>query len=88
MKIANILLNSVNKRLQAKGLSLDVPDEVIEYIVGKGTNFEYGARPLRRFIEQEIEDRIAEKLLLGELDEHGKIKVELNNNELEFSMEK
>ena len=88
IKIAHILLNNINKRLEARGLTLEIPDDVVEYIVGKGSNMEYGARPLRRYIEQQIEDRIAEKLLLGELDEKGKIKVFLNGDQIDFKMDK
>ena len=84
--ITNVMLNNVCKRLSAKGINLEIGDDVIEYIVGKGSNLEYGARPLRRFIEQEIEDKIAEKLLLGELDDHGTISITLKNNELYFEM--
>ena len=88
IKIAHILLNNINKRLEARGLTLEIPDDVVEYIVGKGSNMEYGARPLRRYIEQQIEDRIAEKLLLGELEEKGKIKVFLNGDQIDFKMDK
>ena len=88
LKIAHILLNNINKRLEARGLTLEIPDDVVEYIVGKGSNMEYGARPLRRYIEQQIEDRIAEKLLLGELEEKGNIKVFLNGDQIDFKMDK
>ena len=88
LKIAHILLNNINKRLEARGLTLEIPDDVVEYIVGKGSNMEYGARPLRRYIEQQIEDRIAEKLLLGELEEKGKVKVFLNGDQIDFKMDK
>ena len=45
------------------------------------------ALPFRRFIEQEIEDRIAEKILLGELNDKGKIKAVLNGDHLDFEQE-
>ncbi len=85
VKIANIMLENINKRLQAKGLSVDVEDEAVDYIVAKGSNLIYGARPLKRFIEQEIEDRVAEKILLGELPDTGTIVVTLSGNELLFT---
>ena len=88
IKIANILLANINKRLASRGLKLEIDDDVVDFIVGKGSNLEYGARPLRRFVEQEIEDRIAEKLLLGELEDKGTIKVSLKDGDLEFSMKK
>ena len=79
------MLENINKRLQAKGLSIDVEDEAVDYIVAKGSNLIYGARPLKRFIEQEIEDRVAEKILLGELPDTGTIVVTLSGNELLFT---
>ena len=85
--ISNIMLENINKRLAASGLMLDVEDEAIEYIVAKGSNLIYGARPLKRFIEQEIEDRVAEKILLGELPDHGTIIVSLSGDELLFTAE-
>ncbi len=85
--ISNIMLENINKRLSASGLMLDVEDEAIEYIVAKGSNLIYGARPLKRFIEQEIEDRVAEKILLGELPDHGTIIVSLSGDELLFTAE-
>ncbi len=85
MKIAEILIDGINKRLSAKGLKLLVDKEAIDYIVAKGSNLIYGARPLKRFIEQEIEDRIAENILLGKLSNHGTIHVGLNGNELTFN---
>ncbi len=87
IKISDILLANINKRLSAKNLSLKVDNSAIDYIVSKGANLIYGARPLKRFIEQEIEDRIAEKILLGKLPDHGVIEVTLSGNELVFNSE-
>lgn len=84
IKISDILIEGINKRLKAKNLQLDVDKKAIDYIVAKGSNLIYGARPLKRFIEQEIEDKIAEKILLGELPNQGKIRVELCEDKLVF----
>ena len=45
---------------------------------------EYGARPLKRFIQQEIEDQIAEKILLGQLEREGTIIIDVENGKLTF----
>ncbi len=82
MKISNIMISGINKRL--KGLQINVSPEAIDFIVAKGSNLIYGARPLKRFIEQEIEDKIAEKILLGKLPDKGLIEVGLNGTELTF----
>ena len=85
VKIANILLDGINKRLSAKNLEIDMEQDAIDFIVAKGSNLVYGARPLKRFIEQEIEDKIAEKILLGELKDHGTIFVSVKGDKLEFN---
>ena len=87
-KITNIMLDNINKRLASKNLSIDMDQDAIDFIVAKGSNLSYGARPLKRFIEQEIEDRIAEKILLGQLKEHGTIIVSVNGDKLEFNSDK
>ena len=88
VKIAQIILSNVNKRLSERNLKLKIDDKAIDYIVAKGSNITYGARPLKRFIEQEIEDKIAEKILLGQLPDHGTIEVELDGDQLVFHTSK
>jgi ATP-dependent Clp protease ATP-binding subunit ClpC len=64
-KIVDIELTKVVKRLKEKGLALAVGDEAKEFLIEKGTSLEYGARPLRRAIENLLEDPLAEDLLRG-----------------------
>ena len=85
VKITNIMLDNINNRLRAKNLEIDMEQDAIDFIVAKGSNLSYGARPLKRFIEQEIEDRIAEKILLGELKDHGRIVVAVDGDKLTFN---
>jgi ATP-dependent Clp protease ATP-binding subunit ClpC len=65
-RIIDIELSKVSKRLLEKGLKLVLTDEAKDFLIDKGTSLEYGARPLRRAIEQYLEDPLAEKLLHGE----------------------
>ena len=88
VKIAKILLANINKRLQEKNLSLKMTEEALDFIVQKGSNSEYGARPLKRFLQQEVEDRIAEKILLGELSDSGDIIIDFDGKNLIFVSEK
>ena len=85
IKIAKILIKNINKRLKEKNLSLKMTEDALEFIVSKGSNIEYGARPLKRFIQQEVEDQIAEKILLGQLDKEGEIVIDVENNKLSFT---
>ncbi len=64
-EIVNMELGKVSKRLVEKGIKLTVTEEAKEYLISKGSSTEYGARPLRRAIEQYLEDMLAEELLKG-----------------------
>ena len=85
VKIAKILIKNINKRLKEKNLSLKMTEGAFKFIVEKGSNLEYGARPLKRYIQQEIEDQIAEKILLGQLNNEGEIIINVENNKLTFT---
>jgi ATP-dependent Clp protease ATP-binding subunit ClpC len=61
----NMELAKVSKRLTEKGLKLVVSDEAKDFLIEKGSSLEFGARPLRRAIEQHLEDMLAEELLKG-----------------------
>jgi ATP-dependent Clp protease ATP-binding subunit ClpC len=69
-RIIDIELAKVKKRLADKDLALEMTDDAKEFLIDKGTSLEYGARPLRRAIEQFLEDPLAEDLLRGTF--HGK----------------
>tara|TARA_R110002049_G_scaffold4601_5_gene32063 strand:- start:99305 stop:101869 length:2565 start_codon:yes stop_codon:yes gene_type:complete len=58
-------LSKVRERLLERGLAIELTDEAKEFLVKKGSNLDYGARPLRRAIEQRIEDPLSEELLRG-----------------------
>jgi ATP-dependent Clp protease ATP-binding subunit ClpC len=64
-QIVDIELAKVAKRLKEKGFTLELTSEAKEVLIEKGTNTEYGARPLRRAIENLLEDPLAEDLLRG-----------------------
>ena len=85
VKIAKILISNINKRLKEKNLSLKITEDALTFIVEKGSNSEYGARPLKRYIQQEVEDQIAEKILLGELKNEGEIIIDEQDGKLTFT---
>ena len=58
-------LSKVRERLKERGFDLILTDEAKEFLISKGSNLDYGARPLRRAIESRIEDPLAEELLRG-----------------------
>ena len=61
--ITRILINQLQKRAFANGLVLEIDDKVIDFIANKGFSTQYGARPIKRLIQKEIEDKVAEMVL-------------------------
>ena len=82
--IAGIMLDKFATMLMSKGIELDITPDALEYIVDKGYDVEFGARPLRRVIEQEIEDAIAEGLVSGALANRDKVTVDLIYGEIKI----
>jgi ATP-dependent Clp protease ATP-binding subunit ClpC len=64
-KVIDFELHKVRDRLRERGYEIDLTEEAKEFIIKQGSNLDYGARPLRRAIEQRIEDPLAEELLRG-----------------------
>jgi len=59
-------LGKVRERLSERGLKLKLSDEAKKFLIRKGSNTDFGARPLRRSIENFVEDPLSEELLKGE----------------------
>jgi ATP-dependent Clp protease ATP-binding subunit ClpC len=74
-EVVDLELSKVRKRLAEKGLTIELSDESKEFLIKKGSNTDYGARPLRRAIESFIEDPLAEELLKGEFNGKDTIRV-------------
>ncbi len=74
-QIVEIELAKVRERLSEKGLELVLTEEAKEFIIGKGGEVDYGARPLRRSVENYIEDPLAEELLKGQFNGKNRITV-------------
>ncbi len=88
VQICKIFISKLNKKLQDQGVSLKVTESALKYTIDKGFNAEYGARPLRRLIEQEIEDRIAEEMLEGNILKGDTIIISAKNDKLTLSVER
>ncbi|QDV60898.1 ATP-dependent Clp protease ATP-binding subunit [Crateriforma conspicua] len=74
-------LAKVRERLLERGLALELTDEAKEFLIKKGSNLDYGARPLRRAIEQRIEDPLGEELLRGTFEGKDTIIVDAFHND-------
>lgn len=73
VRIANLMFSSLAKRLDERGIAVEITPEAKAYVVNAGYDPQYGARPLRRTIQRLIEDKLSEKLILGEFGEGDKI---------------
>ncbi len=74
----------LQKRLLLKNIEISLAENAIEYLADKGFDPLYGARPLKRIIQREIENILAEKILRGEILEGEKLEVSAKENEILF----
>jgi len=81
-QIVRLLLNQTEARLAAQGHDLIVSDEAVDWIAETGYEPEYGARPLRRVIQRELDDRIADLLVASELGAGGAVEVSVADGAL------
>ncbi|SNS57887.1 ATP-dependent Clp protease ATP-binding subunit ClpA [Anaerovirgula multivorans] len=86
-EIVDLMLKEVVEEVKEKGMTLEISDEVKAFILEKGYDEKYGARPLRRTIQKYIEDEIAENYLQNKFHEGAHIKVELINNKIFLTQE-
>lgn len=84
--IVLIMLDILAKRVKAQmNITIEVDEAAREYIVEKGYDEKYGARPLRRAIQSKVEDALAEKILEGTIKAGDHVLVTKGEKELEFS---
>ena len=84
LQIVDLLLAKTSEALANKEISLVVSLEAKKYILSKGTDLKYGARPLRRAIQKHIEDEIAEMILREDVKPLQTISISLNEDNLKF----
>lgn len=88
-QIVDLMINSVNKRtMEQMKISIELDKDAKDYIVSKGYDSKYGARPLRRTIQNEIENVLAEKILEGEVKNGSKVLVSCKDGKLSFSLKR
>ena len=85
LQIVDLLLKNTQEALDNKNIKLYVSDEAKKYILEKGTDLKYGARPLRRAIQRYIEDEISEMILKGDLEPYQTIEITIEEENLKFT---
>lgn len=84
-QIVDLMIEETLERLEKRNIDLKVNDEVKDLIINKGTDYAYGARPLRRALQNILEDKIAEEMLDGNLQEGDKAEMVLQDNKIRIN---
>ena len=87
LKIAALMLRSISQRLAERNIHLSYTDEVVAKLAKMGFDAEYGARPLRRLMQQTVEDKLSEEILEGNVSLGDDVRLELLNDEIVFRAE-
>ena len=82
MKIADLLAEQLKRRLKDQRITLEISKEALKFIAKAGYDPVYGARPLKRYLQRELETRIARAIIGGTVIEGGTLTVELENGVL------
>jgi ATP-dependent Clp protease ATP-binding subunit ClpC len=83
-QIVHVEVSKVSDRLKSRSVKIDLSQEAIEFLIDKGYDPVYGARPLRRAVEKYLEDPIAEEILKGKIKTDQIISVGVKEGALTF----
>ena len=86
--IVKIQLGDLEKLLTARQIVLSVDDKAKEWLANKGYDSAYGARPLRRVIQKEVQDKLASLILSGEIFDGSEVKLSVKDGKLDFKIQK
>ena len=86
LQIVDLMLNDTIKALKDKDITMHISNNAKKYLLEKGTNIKFGARPLRRAIQRYLEDEISERILKGEIIDGQNVNVNFVDNELKFDI--
>lgn len=81
-QIVHIQIKRLEKRLREKEIDLNLDDLAINYLAQKGYDEIYGARPLKRLIQREIENKLAQLIIAGKISDGGNVKISAKDNQL------
>ncbi|GKV57900.1 chaperone protein ClpB [Sporosarcina sp. NCCP-2222] len=85
--IAKKLLEDLVKRLHAQEVELDYDESVIDWIVREGTDADFGARPLKRFIQRHVETLVAKEVIKGDLREGERLHLSMEDGKVKIDKE-
>ena len=87
LQIVDLMIADTQKVLNDRNIGLIVTDEAKNYLLEKGTDLKYGARPLRRAIQRYIEDELSDMILKSELNNGQKVLIDYKQEKLEFNIQ-
>jgi ATP-dependent Clp protease ATP-binding subunit ClpB len=85
--IVRLLARELSARVRGRGVELELTDQAVEFIAREGFDPVYGARPLKRFLQHEIETPLARKLVAGDIPERARVVVAVKKGALTFETE-
>ncbi|MGV9378576.1 ATP-dependent Clp protease ATP-binding subunit [Nonomuraea sp. NPDC003707] len=83
-QIVDLMLERTRQRLRGQGVALEVTDAAKDWLAERGYQPEFGARPLRRTVQREVDNRLATMLLTGEVEEGGRVTADVEGDHLAF----
>ena len=86
--IVNLILDGINERLKEQYIKVEFTDKALDYIVDEAYDPAYGARPLKRFVQKDIETNLSKMILGGEVPENSIVKVDSDGKDLIYKVEK
>ncbi len=86
-RIVDLQLREISSRLTEQGLSISLTDAAREWLAERGYDPSFGARPLRRVMQREVENSLAKRLLSGELTAGDRVRVDVEDDKLMFIKE-
>ncbi len=85
-QITDLLLEDTRRRLSAQGIEVEFTPDAVDWIAERGHQPEFGARPLRRVIQREVDNPMSRLLLDGRLQRGQRVRVEVRDGHLEFDV--
>ena len=86
--IVNLILDGINERLKEQYIKVEFTDKALDFIVDEAYDPAYGARPLKRFVQKDIETNLSKMILGGEVPENSIVKVDSDGKDLIYKVEK
>jgi ATP-dependent Clp protease ATP-binding subunit ClpB len=83
-KIVKLQFSRVRKMLSEQGIDAQLTEKAVDYIADKGYEPAFGARPLKRYLQREVVDELAKRLIEGTVDPQKQIRIDAVNEKLQF----